>query len=116
MSELSFREAASNAIRFWERGRIAYNLVLLAIVASYFMAGLPFSKNQMSFDLALGLFVLAVLANVAYCAAYPVDIFAQFTAFNGVWRRARWVIRIIGMLFAATITRFFAMSMFTTAA
>src|SRR5215207_3987952 len=98
MSDISFREAASNAVRFWERGRIVYNVVLLVIVGGYFVAGLPSSLQQFSFDLALGLFMLAVLANVAYCAAYPVDIFAQFTGFRGAWSRVRWAVFVIGIL------------------
>lgn len=112
MSDISFKEAASNAIRFWERGRVLYNLVLLAIVAVYFFAGWPASKDQVSFDLVLGMIVLAVIANVAYCAAYPVDIFAQFTAFKDTWLKVRWIVFGIGILFAAIITRFFVMGMF----
>lgn len=115
MSTISFREAASNAIRFWEKARIAYNLVLVAIVVGYFIAGLPMSKGQLSLDLALALFVLAVLANIAFCAAYPIDIFAQLTSFNALWLRVRWVVLTIGVLFAATITRFMAIGMFSDA-
>lgn len=109
---MTFREAASNAIRFWERARIGYNLVLAAIVIGYFIAGLPFSKAQLSIDLALGLFIVAVLANVAFCAAYPVDIFAQMSSFTALWLKVRWVVLAIGILFAAAITRFMAIGMF----
>jgi hypothetical protein len=66
----------------------------------------------LSLDFALSLFLLAVLANVAYCAAYVVDIFAQASAYREQWRKYRWVVFIIGMLFAGVITRFFARSMF----
>jgi hypothetical protein len=112
---MTFREAASNAIRFWEKARIGYNIVLAAVVVGYFIAALPFSKSQLSVDLALGLFILAVLANVAFCAAYPVDIFAQMSSFNTQWRRVRWAVLGIGVLFAAAITRFMAMGMFVHA-
>jgi len=115
MSVITFREAASNAVRFWERARVAYNLVLATIVVGYFIAGLPLSKEQITFDLALGLFLLAVLANVAFCAAYPIDIFAQFTSFNAHWLRVRWTVLAVGVLFAAVITRFIVMGMFTSA-
>jgi hypothetical protein len=113
---MTFREAATNAIRFWERARIAYNLALAAVVIGYFVAGLPSSRSQISFDVFLGLFILAVLANVAFCAAYPVDIFAQMSSFNELWKRTRWVVLAIGILFAATITRFMAIGMFGHAA
>src|SRR5262245_38303572 len=108
MGTITFNEAASNAIRFWERARIGYNLVLAAVVAAYFIVGLPASKSHLNVDLALGVFILAVLANVAFCAAYPLDIFAQMSAFHALWLRVRWVVLGIGVLFAAVITRFIA--------
>jgi len=112
---MTFHDAATNAIRFWERGRIAYNLVLAIIVIGYFIVGLPFSKSQISFDFFLGFFILAVLANIAFCAAYPVDIFTQMSSFNVVWLKARWVLLFIGTLFAAIITRFMVMGVFINA-
>src|SRR3954468_16638411 len=115
MSTTTFREAASNAIRFWERARVGYNLVLAAILAGYFFAGLPVSRANLTVDLALGVFVLAVLANVAFCAAYPVDIFAQMSAFNVVWLKVRWALLGVGVLFAAVITRFIVLGLFSSA-
>ncbi len=78
-------------------------------------AGYPASKAVLSVDLALGVFLLAVVANVAYCAAYLVDVFVQASGFRDVWERARWVLFAIGTAFAAVITRFVAMGMFTKA-
>jgi len=115
MSAVSFREAASNAIRYWERARIGYNIVLAVVVIGYYIAGLPGSKSQLSVDLGLGLFILAVLANVAFCAAYAVDIFAQMSSYSALWLRVRWVVLVVGILFAAAITRFIAMGMFAGA-
>jgi len=94
---------------------VIYNAVLAAIVIAYFAAGYPASKAVLSVDLALGVFLLAVVANVAYCAAYLVDVFVQASGFRDVWERARWVLFAIGTAFAAVITRFVAMGMFTKA-
>jgi hypothetical protein len=58
------------------------------------------------------IFVLAVLANVAYCAAYVVDIFAQHSGFQALWLRYRWIVLAIGILFAGAITHLVAMGMF----
>jgi hypothetical protein len=91
---------------------VLYNLALAAIVIGYFVAGYPTSKAVLSIDFALGLFLLAVAANVAYCAAYLADIFVQASGFRDIWKRARWVLFAIGTLFAAIITRFIAMGMF----
>jgi len=116
MNTLTRQEAFTNAIRFWERGRIVYNVVLALIVVAYFAAGWPESKAGLTFNLVQGLFVLAVLANIAYCAAYPVDVFAQMSGLRDTWLRYRWVLFAIGLVFASIITRFVAQSMFTNAA
>ena len=50
------------------------------------------------------LFVLAVIANVAYCATYPVDLFLQGSAFRATGRRYRWVLLMTGLLTAAAFT------------
>jgi len=86
----TIREWATDAIRYWEPRRILYNLVLAAIVLAYFVMGLPATKALLSVNFVLMLFLLAVLANVAYCAAYAVDIFAQISGFRELWQRSRW--------------------------
>jgi hypothetical protein len=116
MNTASLREYATDAIRFWEPWRIAYNLVLAAIVALCFGIGYPLSKSILSVDFCLVLFLLAVIANIAYCAAYIVDIFAQASGFRDVWQRYRWLLFAIGTTFAAVIARFVAMGMFRLSA
>lgn len=81
MERTDLREYLTDAIRFWEPWRILYNLTLAAVVIIYFAIGYPQSKSTLTVDFCLGLFMLAVIANVAYCAAYVVDIFAQASAF-----------------------------------
>ena len=112
METSSLREFATDAIKFWEPFRILYNLVLAAIVVAYFAIGYPTSKGLISVDFCLGLFLLAVIANVAYCAAYVVDIFAQASGFRELWQRYRKILFIIGTLVAAILTRFMAIGMF----
>src|SRR5260370_22721155 len=77
MNAADARDYATDAIKFWEPRRVAYNLVLTAVVVIYFVVSYPLSRAIVSVDFCLGLFLLAVIANVAYCAAYIVDIFAQ---------------------------------------
>ena len=112
MERSDLREYATDAIKFWEPWRIVYNLALAAVVIIYFGRAYPFSKTTITVDFCLGLFLLAVVANVAYCAAYIVDIFAQASGFREVWQRYRKMLFVIGTLFAAIITRFIAMGMF----
>lgn len=112
MERGDLREYLTDAIRFWEPWRVVYNLALAAIVMIYFALAYPQSKASITVDLCLGLFLLAVIANVAYCAAYIVDIFAQASGFREIWRGARRLLFIVGTLFAGVITRFIAMGMF----
>jgi hypothetical protein len=60
----------------------------------------------------LFLFVLTVLANVAYCAAYVVDIFVQGSGFRDAWRSYRWLVLTLGLAFAGVLTRYFCIAMF----
>jgi hypothetical protein len=111
----TLRDYATDAIRYWEPRRLAYNAVLAAIVLIYFRLGYPASKTALSLNTVSFLFLMAVLANVAYCAAYIVDIFAQATAFQEGWRRYRWILFTVGLLFAAVLTRFWALGLFLNA-
>jgi len=108
MDTPAFHESVTDAIHYWGPRRLAYNALLGVIVVSYFFMGYPASKSVLSLDAILGLFLLAVLANVAYCAVYIVDVFAQWSSYRDAWRRFRWVLFSVGMLFAGILTRFAA--------
>ena len=112
MEPPSVREYVTEAIRYWEPRRVVYNLVLVAVVVAYFVAGYPVSKQNLTTDSILVLFLLAVVAKVAYCAAYLVDIFAQMSGFRELWRSARWILFAVGLSFAAILTRFASIGMF----
>lgn len=114
METQSLRESLTDAIRYWEPLRLAYNAVLAAIVLIYFWKGYPASKGNLTIDGILLIFLLAVLANVAYCTVYLVDIFAQSSGFRETWRRVRWFLFAIGLLFAGVLTRFWAAAMFSS--
>lgn len=112
MDSTTFRASATDAVRFWERGRILYNLALVAVVGAVFGHFWPLSRQALSLDLALGLFELAVLANVLYCSAYVVDLFLQYAGFAAGWRRRRWMLWTLGTAFACVLTQFIARGMF----
>jgi hypothetical protein len=112
MTDVTAREALSQAIRYWEPRRILYNALLLIEVAVVFAVNLPESRNHFSVNLGLLLFVLAVLANVAYCACYVVDVLAQLSTFRAAWMRIRWLLFVIGVAFAGALTYFFASGLF----
>ena len=106
------RDSVTDAMKFWEPLRLLYNGVLALIVIGYFVAGYPQSEAALTIDVVFVLFLLAVLANVAYCAAYLPDLFAQASGFRDVWRRFRWVLFAVGLAFAGILTRFFVLGFF----
>ena len=112
MDGQNLRESLTTAIRYWEPRRLLYNGALAVVVLVCFALNYPASKSTLSFDFVLMLFLLAVLANVAYCAAYLVDIFASASGYREQWWKHRWIVFTIGVLFASIITRFFALGFF----
>jgi hypothetical protein len=106
-------EYAAAGLRYWEPRRAIFNLALAAVVGIDFAAGWPRSWTQLTFNTVLGLFFLAVLANVCYCAVYAVDLFVQFSGLHASWSRGRIAILIVGTAFAAVIAHFFALSIFS---
>lgn len=97
------REVITDAMRYWEPRRIGYNLFLGLIVAGWGVFTWPHFRGAFTWGSLLALFVLAVLANVCYCAAYLVDVPVQYSAFREAWRRRRWALWLLGVLFAGTI-------------
>ena len=102
----------ATGLRWWEPRRLIYNGALALVVLGHLVLAWPGSREKMTFDLVLGLFALAVLANVAYCAAYLADLFVQFSGLDMAWRRGRVVLLIVGTAFAATLTHSFAKGIF----
>ena len=107
------RDAMTSAIAYWERARIVYNVVLALVVLGHFAAAWPGSRSRITLELAQMLFLAAVLANVAYCAAYPVDVFAQLSAFRTTWLKLRWLLLVVGIAVAAILTRIVSLGLFS---
>lgn len=61
---ITFREALSNAIRYWERRRLLFNSALLIVVAGAFVAGWPISKT---WRFSIRHFAICGSAAVRYC-------------------------------------------------
>lgn len=112
MPQVTARDALSEAVRYWEPRRILYNCVLLFVVAAVYYANLPKARLNLTFDTLQGLFVLAVLANVAYCAAYVADVAAQLTTFRPIWLRFRWALLLVGLAFSSVLANLFSHGFF----
>jgi hypothetical protein len=98
----------ASGLRYWEPRRAIYNLVLGGVVLVHFALAWPASQDKLSVDLVLGLFLLAVVANVCYCAVYLADTFVQFSGLESALRRGRTALLVVGTSFAATIAHFVA--------
>jgi hypothetical protein len=95
----------TDAIRFWEKARILFNLVLTAIAFGtlwYLLHGIGPAWRYLGHNVLL-VFILAVVANIAYCAAYPIDTLVQMSDFHEGWRKGRWYLWGIGTAFAAAL-------------
>lgn len=94
------REQITDALRFWELGRVPYNLVLLLVVIAAVWFG---GDWRILFQLGPALVVLAVAANVAYCVAYPIDLFVQASEYREAWKSVRWLLWLAGTALAALL-------------
>lgn len=98
-----FRDVFTDALRYWEPRRVGYNLALTLIVLGWVAFTWPHFRGAFTWSSLLALFVLAVLANVCYCAAYLVEVPVQYSAFRDTWRRRRWLLWLIGVIFASAV-------------
>lgn len=101
-----FREIVTDAIGYWERRRILYNVILATVVALWFMLTWPHFKPALTLQTLVFFFVLAMLANICYCAAYLADVPMQYSLFRTVWRRWRWGLWMVGVIFAVVIANY----------
>jgi hypothetical protein len=103
------------AARFWERRRLAYNLVLLAVTLSWLALLWPRSRAALAPAGLAQLAVLAALANVCYSAAYLAEL-ALRQPFepgrNSRWRSALWA---LGVALAAVLALYWLMDEVTPA-
>jgi hypothetical protein len=89
-----------DALRYWEPRRVAYNGLLLALVIGWVAATWPHFRPAFTLPNLGRMVVLALLANLCYSAAYPVDLAFQQSAAREAWLRRRGVLWVAGTLFA----------------
>ncbi len=101
-----FRGFLADAIRFWEPRRFVYNLVLAAVVMVWLVVTWPHFRPAFTPQSLLLLGILGLLANACYCAAYLVDLPMQSLSVGDALRRQRWVLWVIGTLFAILLANY----------
>lgn len=95
-----------DALRYWERWRIAYNAILVLVVAEWVLVSWPHFRGVMTMHSLLLLTILGAVANVCYSAAYVPDIAFQFSTFQAGWKNWRWTLWLAGMLFAILLANY----------
>ncbi len=96
----------TDAIRFWEKARIIFNIVLAIVSIGtlwYIFGDLGQAFRYLGKNFLL-IFILAALANIAYCAAYPIDTLVQLSDFHEGWRKGRWYLWAIGTALTSALT------------
>ena len=101
-----FRAILADALRFWEFRRIFYNLVLSIVAVAWLVMTWPHFRPALTLPSLFLFFILALLANACYCAAYLVDIPMQHSPLAAVWRRRRWLLFLAGTLFAILLENY----------
>ena len=101
-----FRGPFADAVRYWEPRRLLYNLVLVAVTVAWVAATWPHFRMGLTLSSLPPMAVLALLANVCYCAAYIVDIALLQSSFESVWKRRRWILWLMGTFFAAVLASY----------
>jgi hypothetical protein len=95
-----------DATTFWEPRRLVYNLILSAVAVFWLVITWPhFRTAPMPYSI-FALAVLVVCANICYSAAYLVDLPLQRSAINTVWRHRRWLLWLLGMIFAIVLENY----------
>lgn len=97
----SFQRLFVDAVGYWEPRRLIYNLVLALLVLGCWGQEI-LAEGPVDWLLALVFFgVLALVANLLYCLAYPVDVVLQLTPLQAIWRRLRWLLFSSGLAIAS---------------
>ena len=95
-----------DAARFWEKHRLWYNALLFLVLILWVVFTWPHFRPAMNL-VALGkMTILALLANLVYCAGYVTEGFVQPLVQRAYWRRMRLVVWVGGMLLALVLANY----------
>ena len=101
-----FSPPSGEAVRFWAPRRLWYNGALLVVVFLWLRLTWPHFRPALTLEALGKMLVLALLANVCYCAAYVVEAGIQAVSSDTARRRFRWASWILGVLLALLIENY----------
>jgi hypothetical protein len=95
-----------DAVRFWEPRRVCYNALLTLSALLWLVLTWPHFRPALTW-LSFGkMMVLALLANLCYCAGYVAEFFIQGVLPVTLWRWVRYALFVIGMLIALVLANY----------
>jgi predicted neutral ceramidase superfamily lipid hydrolase len=106
LSTSGLRVTLAGSAHFWEPCRLVYNLVLTTVALIWLVATWPHFRPMLIPSSLVLLAVLALLANVCYCAVYLVDIPLQHSGLRAMWSSRRWILWLLGTLFAILLENY----------
>ena len=102
----TLRQLLTSSARFWEPRRILYNLILFTVCVIWLVASWPHFRPALHLVTLLPMAVLALFANLCYCAAYLVDIPLLESKLCAAWLSRRWILWLAGTLFAILLANY----------
>jgi len=100
------REVIREVILYWELRRIWYNAILGAVVVAWVVLTWPHFRVAMTPHALPYLAVLALLANLCYCAAYLAEVPLELSSFRTAWQCWRWTLWLGGTLVAFVLANY----------
>jgi hypothetical protein len=95
-----------DAARFWEPRRIVYNFILVVVTFFWVLRTWPHFRPALTLTSLVPMSVLALIANACYSAAYFLDLPMQSSSMGASRNRFRWVLWLLGTLFAIVLTSY----------
>jgi len=99
-------ESLANAMRFWEPRRVSYNLLLTAVGVAWLAGTWPHFRPALTPFHSVQVAVLALLANICYCAAYLLDFAVQSSVSHTQALFPRKVIWVLGTVLAIVLENY----------
>jgi hypothetical protein len=105
-SGLNKGDPPGDAISYWERRRIVYNVILAIIFAAWIVLTWPHFSQAPAPQGLLFLVIFFAMANLFYSAVYLVDVPLEHSPLKTTWRRWRLWLWLIGTLVAIIFTNY----------
>ena len=95
-----------DAIRYWERRRIAYNIILAAVFVGWVVLTWPHFRTGLTLESLVFLLFYAVMANLCYSAVYLAEVAMQLSPLQSAWVRWRFGLWLVGIALAVLFTNY----------